>query len=55
MVKEWKKKNPECASSKSHKADIYSHIMIQAVCSNNDVNNNKILKKIAKEVTIDKN
>jgi hypothetical protein len=54
MVKEWKKKNPECASSKSHKADVYSHIMIQAVCSNNDVNNNKILKKIAKEVIIDK-
>jgi|LauGreDrversion4_2_1035121.scaffolds.fasta_scaffold22482_2 hypothetical protein len=55
LVHEWKKKNPECASSKSHKADQYSHIMIQAVCSNNDANNNKILKKIAKEVTIDKN
>jgi hypothetical protein len=54
MVKEWKNKNPECASSKSHKADVYSHIMIQAVCSNNDTNNTKILKKIAKEVTIDK-
>ena len=54
MVKEWKKINPECASSKSHKADVYSHIMIEAVCSNNDANNNKILKKIAKEVTIDK-
>uniref|UniRef100_A0A6C0IHI6 C2H2-type domain-containing protein n=1 Tax=viral metagenome TaxID=1070528 RepID=A0A6C0IHI6_9ZZZZ len=54
MVKEWKHKNPECASSKSHKADVYSHIMIQAVCSNNDANNAKILKKIAKEVTIDK-
>ena len=54
MVPEWKKKNPECSSSKSHKADVYSHIMIQAVCSNNDSNNNKILKKIAKEVTIDK-
>ena len=55
MVKEWKQQNPECASSKSHKADVYSHIMIEAVCSNNDTNNNKILKKIAKEVTIDKN
>ena len=54
LVKEWKKKNPECSSSKSHKADVYSHIMIQAVCSNNDANNNKILKKIAKEVIIDK-
>ena len=54
LVHEWKKKNPECASSKSNKADVYSHIMIQAVCSNNDTNNNKVLKKIAKEVTIDK-
>ena len=54
MVKEWKAKNPECASSKSHKADVYSHMMIEAVCSNNDANNNKILKKIAKEVIIDK-
>jgi hypothetical protein len=55
LVKEWKAKNPECASSKSHKADVYSHIMIEAVCSNNDANNSKILKKIAKEVVIDKN
>ena len=54
QVKEWKAKNPECASSKSHKADVYSHIMIEAVCSINEANNNKILKKIAKEVTIDK-
>jgi hypothetical protein len=54
LVKEWKTNNPECASSKSHKADVYSHIMIEAVCSNNDANNNKILKKVAKEVTIDK-
>jgi hypothetical protein len=55
LVKEWKTKNPECASSKSHKADVYSHIMIEAVCSNNDTNNVKVLKKIAKEVTINKN
>ena len=54
QVKEWKIKNPECASSKSCKADQYSHIVIQVVCSNNDANNNKVLKKIAKEVTIDK-
>jgi len=54
QVKEWKIKNPECASSKSCKADQYSHIVIEVVCSNNDANNNKVLKKIAKEVTIDK-
>jgi hypothetical protein len=54
QVKEWKHKNPECASSKSFKADVYSHIMIEAVCSNNNANNNKVLKKLIKEVTIDK-
>ena len=54
MVKEWKNKNPECASSKSFKADVYSHIMIEAVCSNNDTNNKKVLKKLIKDVTIDK-
>ena len=54
QIKEWKRLNPECASSKSHKADVYSHILIEALCSNNDVNNYKVLKKIAKEVAIDK-
>jgi hypothetical protein len=54
MIKEWKKHNPECSNSKSHKADVYSHIMIEAVCSNNDVNNKKIMKKLIKDVTIDK-
>ena len=54
QIKEWKKLNPECASSKSHKADVYSHIMIQVLCANNDANNHKVLKKIAKEVAIDK-
>jgi hypothetical protein len=55
LVPEWKKLNPDCSNSKSHKADQFSHILIQAVCSNNQDNDNKILKKIAKEVTIDKN
>jgi len=55
QVKEWKIKNPECASSKSCKADQYSHIVIEVVCSNNDANNKKVLKKLAKEVSIDKN
>jgi len=54
QVKEWKIKNPECASSKSCKADQYSHIVIEVVCSNNDANNKKVLKKLAKEVSIDK-
>lgn len=54
LIGEWKKLNPECSSSKSNKADQYSHILIQALCSNNDINNHKVLKKIAKEVTIDK-
>jgi hypothetical protein len=54
LIPEWKKNNPECSSSKSVKADQYSHILIEALCSNNDNNNNKVLKKIVKEVIIDK-
>ena len=54
QVKEWKIKNPECSSSKSNKSDQYCHILMKVVCSNNDDNNAKVLKKIAKEVTIDK-
>ena len=54
QVKEWKIKNPECSSSKSNKSDQYCHILMKVVCSNNDENNNKVLKKIAKEVTINK-
>jgi hypothetical protein len=54
QVKEWKIKNPECASSKSCKADQYSHIVIEVVCSNNDANNKKVLKKLVKEISIDK-
>jgi hypothetical protein len=55
LICEWKKQNPECSSSKSVKADQYSHILIEALCSNNDTNNQKVLKKLAKEVIIDKN
>ncbi len=54
QVKEWKIKNPECSSSKSNKSDQYCHILMKVVCSNNDDNNAKVLKKIAKEVTINK-
>jgi hypothetical protein len=54
LIKEWKKVNPECANSKSKKADQYSHILIEALCSNNDTNNQKVLKKISHEVIIDK-
>ena len=54
QVKEWKIKNPDCSSSKSNKSDQYCHILMKVVCSNNDDNNAKVLKKIAKEVTIDK-
>jgi len=55
---EWKAKYPDCIYSDSKKSDQYNHIIIEAMGGsgdNDDEKADKIVKKIAKEVTIDKN
>jgi hypothetical protein len=55
---EWKAKYPDCIYSDSNKSDQYNHIIIEAMggSGDNDVEKaDKIVKKIAKVVTIDKN
>ena len=55
---EWKAKYPDCIYSDSLKSDQYNHIVIEAMggSGDNDVEKaNKIVKKISKVVTIDKN
>jgi hypothetical protein len=55
---EWKAKYPDCIYSDSKKSDQYNHIIIEAMggSGDNDAEKaDKIVKKIAKEVTIDKN
>jgi hypothetical protein len=57
-IPEWKAKYPDCIYSDSKKSDQYNHIIIEAMGGpgDNDVEKaDKIVKKIAKEVTIDKN
>ena len=57
-IPEWKAKYPDCIYSDSKKSDQYNHIVIEAMggSGDNDVEKaDKIVKKIAKEVTIDKN
>jgi hypothetical protein len=57
-IPEWKAKYPDCIYSDSKKSDQYNHIVIEAMGGpgDNDVEKaDKIVKKIAKEVTIDKN
>jgi hypothetical protein len=57
-IPEWKAKYPDCIYSHSKKSDQYNHIVIEAMggSGDNDVEKaDKIVKKIAKEVTIDKN
>ena len=54
---EWKAKYPDCIYSDSKKSDQYNHIIIEAMggSGDNDAEKaDKIVKKIAKEVTIDK-
>ena len=55
---EWKAKYPDCIYSDSLKSDQYNHIIIEAMggSGDNDAEKaDKIVKKIAKVVTIDKN
>ena len=57
LLKDFKEKYPDCLYSDSKKSDQYNKIVIEAFGgSNNDNidNENKIIKKIAKEVIIDK-
>jgi hypothetical protein len=57
-IPEWKAKYPDCIYSDSKKSDQYNHIVIEAMggSGDNDLEKaNKIVKKISKEVTIDKN
>jgi hypothetical protein len=54
---EWKAKYPDCIYSDSNKSDQYNHIIIEAMggSGDNDAEKaDKIVKKIAKVVTIDK-
>jgi hypothetical protein len=53
MIPEWKKKYPDCIYADSKKSDLYNHIMYESM-DHNEANSEKIIKKIAKEVLIDK-
>jgi len=57
-IPEWRKKYPDCIYSDSKKSDQYNHIVVEAMGGpgdNDDEKADKIVKKIAKEVTIVKN
>ena len=53
LISDWKSKYPDCIYSDSRKSDQYNHIIYESM-SQNDENAEKIIKKIAKEVIIDK-
>ena len=54
----YKEKHPDCVNPESKHSDIYSKLIIEATGGGSKCNNyeseNKIMKKIAKEMTIDK-
>jgi hypothetical protein len=57
-IPQWKAKYPDCIYSDSKKSNQYNHIVIEAMGGSGDNDEekaDKIVKKIAKEVTIDKN
>ena len=58
LIPVFKEKYPDCVYSDSNKSDQYNKLIIEAMggSGNEDFDNeNKIIKKIAKEVIIDKN
>ena len=58
-IPEWKESNPECRNSESKKSDQYLQIVMESIGScdkeKDMANYNKIIKKLAKEVIIEKN
>jgi hypothetical protein len=55
---QWRDKYPDCVYSDSKKSDQYNHIVLEAMGGSGDNDEekaSKIVKKIAKEVVIDKN
>ena len=54
MLPEFKSKYPDCIHSNSNKSDQYNKIIIESMGGFGDETENKIIKKIAKEVVIDK-
>ena len=57
MLPIWKTQNPDCKRSESLLSDRYSHLVIEAMGGSGDNDEekaNKIIRKIAKEVTIKK-
>ena len=53
MLTSWKNTNPKCVDSKSNECDKYMKIMSKVM--DGDIENvNKVIKKVAKEVVIDK-
>ena len=57
LLPEFQKKYPECMKSDSKKSDEYNLIIMETmggVPGSGDKNKEKIIRKIAKEVTIDK-
>jgi hypothetical protein len=54
VIKEWKEKYPDCVLSESRKSDMYNQIIGESMDYTSE-NSEKIIKKIVKEVIIDKN
>jgi len=55
LIPEWKEKYPDCVYSHSKKSDEYNKIILESMGYNDEMlNENKIIKRIAKDVIIDK-
>jgi len=54
LLPEYQKKFPQCMDPQSKKSDEYNHLIMESLCLDPENTQSKIIRKIAKEVVIDK-
>ena len=54
LLPEYQKKFPQCMNPQSKKSDEYNHLIMESLCLDPENTQSKIIRKIAKEVVIDK-
>jgi hypothetical protein len=54
MLANWKDTHPNCTDSNSKQSDVFTHLVSEVVKDNDETNVKKVIKKVAKQVVIEK-
>jgi hypothetical protein len=54
LLSNWKNTHPACTDSKSQQSEEFTHLVSEVVMDNDEINVKKVVKKVAKQIVIDK-